>query len=544
MSTRLDRSTHRWHWRLAASFVLASLMLVAHANAPQRLIDYAASIGSHPEDARMPNVGEPRFGGVLNFAEAETIGSIDSHRTGARVATQVNVVFAEGLFAFNSVGASAPQLVASYEVSDDELTYTFTLREGVPFHNGDVLDADDVVASLQRWFGGTLGSQAQRFVSDVRAEGPLTVVLEVTEPYPFIIYQLTVPQTAGAFIYPASQIEAAGDEDIQEPYGTGPYRVTDLRDGQFIRMDRFDDYVGRDERPDGFAGGRVPYLDAIVIHAIPDSAVRAAGVDTNQFQVARVITPDLFPVYDLNPNVRTRVDSGSFTTVQFNKRQGVMTNPLIREAFNLAIDTAAVVAAAGPPEFNSLNSSLAPVGDPWHTTVGEDIYLAYDPERARALLEEAGYEGQAIRWLYDPNTPQHMTPALVARPMLEAVGFVIELMPVDAATLRTTRNEAERYEVYAQALGWRPDPAALTNLSDGNPGWWVTEEKTRILTAMRIAQDFDERYRLWEELHAHMYDYLPAIKFETYGTLDLEREEYSGFFRAWSYYNLVTTWLN
>ncbi|MBX3142250.1 MAG: hypothetical protein KF813_00730, partial [Trueperaceae bacterium] len=391
---------------------------------------------------------------------------------------------------------------------------------------------------------GTLGTQASRYISELSVVDQYTVEMVLTEPYPFIVYQLTVPQTSGAYIYPQSQIEAVGDGTIITPIATGPYYVAEVREGDSVRLVRFDDYVGRVEPPSGFAGGRVAYMDEIIIQSIPDAIVRMAGVETGQFDKAHNATNDMYPIYANRPDIRPRFALVSFATAQFNKRQGPMTDQRIRQAFNYAIDVRQVVAAAGPPEFSVANSSLAPMDDPWYTPVGEEIYLAYDPDRARALLAEAGYAGQPIRWLVDPAVASYYTSALVAVPMLEAAGFNIELLPMDAATLRTVRNDETAYEVYAQGLGWRADPAGLTNLSDSNPGWWVTEEKTRILEGLRLEQDFEKRYALWEELHAHMYDYMPAVKFESFGSLSLERSSYSGAFQSWAYVYLLNTWLN
>lgn len=529
---------------LTLIIVLAALLAVSMAGAPQSILDYAATVGAHPPDARVASVGTPRFGGTLNVAENEVIPSIDSHRSAARTTTIINAVFAEGLFAFDATGASQPQLVDTYAVSEDGLVYTFTLRGGVKFHDGTELRAADVVASLQRWFGGTLGRQAAERITAMEAVDDLTLVITQSEPNSFLIYQLTVPQTTGAYIYPATQVEANADLDIEVPIGTGPYFISDRRDGQFTAFDRFDAYVGRVEPPSGFAGGKVAYADRIVLHEIPDAAVRAAGIESGQYQAVRQATPDLYRLYENHPTVRPMVRTGSFASANFNKCQGIMTDIRLRRAFQMAIDVRRVVAAVGPAEFNVATSSFAPPGDPWDTSVGDAYYFNYDQDGARALMAEAGYAGQPIRWLVDPNVPSYYTAALVSKPMLEEVGFNIEIMPMDAATLRTMRNDPARYELYAQSLSWRPDPAALTHLSDGNPGCWVTDEKNAILDALRAETDFVVRYPLWEALTEQYYKDASGVKFESYGTLDLESKSYSGAFSAWAYYNYINTWLN
>lgn len=523
---------------------LAALFGVVTAAAPQALVDYAETVGVHPDDARIANVGTPRFGGTLSVAENELIPSIDSHRSSARTTTIVNSVFAEGLFAFDATGSSQPQLVDTFQVSEDGLVYTFTLRSGIVFHDGAELTAADVVASLQRWFGGTLGRQAAERIDALVALDALTVRATLSEPNTFFVYQLTVPQTTGAYIYPAWQVEANPDLDIEVPIGTGPYFISDRREGQFTAFDRFEDYLGRLEPPSGFAGGKVAYADRIVLHEIPDAAVRAAGIESGQFHYVRQVTPDLYRIYENHPTVRPTVLTGSFASANFNKCQGIMTDIRLRTAVSKAIDVRQVVAAVGPAEFNVATSSFAPPGDPWDTHIGDDAYFDYDPEGAKALMGEAGYTGQPIRWLVDPNVPSYYTAALVSKPMLEAVGFNVEIMPMDAATLRTMRNDPTRYELYAQALAWRPDPAALTHLSDGNPGCWVTEEKNELLNALRAETDFELRYPIWEQLSLQYYEDVAGVKFESYGYLDLASKTYSGAFSAWAYYNYINTWLN
>ncbi|MBX3143852.1 MAG: hypothetical protein KF813_08860, partial [Trueperaceae bacterium] len=100
----------------------------ALAQVPQRIIDYAAAVGAHPDDPRIPNEGTPRFGGVFTYAHNETLASLDSHKSAAATTTTQNSHFAEGLFALDANGMSQPDLVDSYTVSADGTVYTLSLR--------------------------------------------------------------------------------------------------------------------------------------------------------------------------------------------------------------------------------------------------------------------------------------------------------------------------------------------------------------------------------------------------------------------------------
>lgn len=527
--------------RTTVATVVAALALSAGA---QGLESYAERVGPPPEDSRSPNVGEPQFGGTLHVAEELTLASFDSVRVPARVDVEANLMVAEGLFAQDVTGTPVPALVESYTVSDDGLNYSFTLRSGVPFHDGQTLSAADAVASLERWLTGGLGGRAAGYINAIEQTGDLSFDVRLSSPWPFLLFTLSVPQSGALFIYPATQIEAAGEGDVGIPIGTGPYRIEEFLADQYLHLVRFDEYVGRAEPPSGFAGGKVAYLDEIFLHYVRDAGVRFAGLQANQYQVAKNVTTDLYEVLEAASNLRPRVSAGAWASIVMNKRQGLMTDSRIREAVLLALDMPPIVAAAGTPQFSQLESSLMPAGEAWYTPIGDEGYLAHDPERARELLAEAGYDGEPVRWLIDPNVESLYNGALVAVPQLEAVGFNIDLRIMDAATLRSTRTDPALWEFFSSSYANRPDPSLLTPLQSGYVGWWDEPRKNELHAALQEETDFQTRYEIWEELTAHFYNYVPMIKLQTMGTLDGEVEHYSGFWRSNSYFYFVNTWLN
>ena len=532
------RFTRGWLRTLVAALA-ATLVFTAGA---QGIESYAERVGPPPEDPRSPNVGEPRFGGTLHVAEELTLASFDSVRVPARVDIEANLLVAEGLFAQDVTGTPVPALVDTVTVSDDGLRYALTLRAGVPFHDGQILSAADAVASLERWLTGGLGGQAANFIDSVEQTGDLSFEIGLRSPWPFLLFTLSVPQSGALFIYPASAVEAAGDGDIGIPVGTGPYRIEEFLPDQFMHLVRFDEYVGREEAPSGFAGGKVAYLDEIILHYIRDAGVRFAGLQANQYHIAKNVNPDLYDVVESTPGIRPRINAGAWASIQLNKRQGLMTDPLIREAVLLALDVRPIVAAAGTPQFSTLESSLQM--EAWYTDIGDERYLAHDPERARALLEEAGYAGQPVRWLIDPNVENLYNGALVAVPQLEAAGFNVDLRVMDAATLRSTRTDPALWEFFSTSFAERPDPSLITPLQSGYVGWWDEPVKNELLEALQVETAFEARYAIWEQLTAHFYDYVPMIKLQTLASLDAETERYSGFWRSNSYFYFVNTWLH
>ena len=312
---------------------------------------------------------------------------------------------------------------------------------------------------------------------------------------------------------------------------------------QFLRLERFEEYKGRLEPPSGFAGGRVAYLDAIVHHYVPDEAVRLAGLETGQYHVAINVTLDQYPLFVNHPAVRPRLSFQTWPCANFNKLQGPMTDLRIRQAFVAAIDVHQVAAALGPPEFIQTDPGIWWPGTPWHSDAGAEVYYEYNPEKARRLLQEAGYSGQPIRWLVDPSNPQYYIPALVAKPMLEQVGFNIELVPVDSVTLVSLRGDPNRMDVFSCEYAPR-EPTLIAAFQDSHPGWWTTETKNNLLEQMRLTSDFQERYALFEQLQELMYTELPMMKFANRAHLYLESQKYSGAWFETFYYYYINTWLN
>jgi len=543
--TMRRRMSRLWQIVLGAvSLAFAVNLSVGAAQPSDALAAYAALVGVHPDDARIPNEGEPRFGGVLHVAEGKGLTSLDNIRVPNQGAEDVYLHVAEGLFALDVNSNPAPQLIESYDVNDDGTVYTFTLRTGVPFHDGSVLGAADAVASIGRWLTGPTGRQANDVVQAVDVVSELTFTITLDRPFPYLLRLLSVPQNSALYILRAEQIEAAGDGDIGIPIGTGPYRVQEWRDGQFLHYVRFDGYVGRQEPPSGFAGGKVAYLDEIILHYVLDDAVRTAGVQANQYHIAKILNPDLYTRFEADAAFRTRTEPEGFVAANLNKRQGLMADPRIREAFSLAIDVQPIAEAAGPEAFKWLDSSWMPRDTAWHTTAGEDAYLAYDPERARQLLQEAGYDGQAVRWLVNPEIDDYYVPALIARPMLEAAGFNIDLRPMDHATIRTTRADQALWEVYMAVVSPRPEPTSITFFLSDYVGWYDSEEKNRLIEAMRMETDHEARFALWEDLERHSYEHIPLIVLYHSGILHLESSNYSGSWLADNQFSYVNSWLN
>ena len=195
----------------------------------------------------------------------------------------------ESLFTYDKGFNPVPLLAESHAVTDKGLRHTITLRKGVKFHNGKEMTSADVVPSLRRWGRvASIGRSLWKYVESVDAKDPYTVVISLKQPSASLIYGLSEPHAA---VYPKESIDAAGEGQLKEFIGTGPYRFVEHKPDRHIKLARFKDYSARAEPPGGFGGKRTAWLDEILF--LPcRHAVRLAGVETGEYHHADVRQQD------------------------------------------------------------------------------------------------------------------------------------------------------------------------------------------------------------------------------------------------------------
>ncbi|MEX2540928.1 MAG: ABC transporter substrate-binding protein [Trueperaceae bacterium] len=469
-----------------------------------------------------------QHGGVATIALPGEAQTLDMHITTAEVAGSISSHWLETLVAFDSNWSPQPHLAKDIKTSEDGMNYTFVLREGVKFHDGTDLTADDVVASLRRWTEvSPRGSNVRDYITSLEAVDDHTVELSLNAPFAPLL-SLLAHHSGGAGIYPSEIIEKYGSDPIRDHIGTGPYEFVQWLPDRHVEVKRFDGYQALDTASDGYSGERVAYLDTIRFAVVPETATRIAGTQTGDYDYGWQIAPDAYAALEADTSVDTVIRKPFIWGVAFfNKRQGLMTNQKLRQAVNAALDMEELlIAAAGPEEFWNLEHNYM-VGDtPFKTEAGADQYNQADPERARQLAEEAGYDGQPIRWLVSPDYNQHYLMSLAAEQQLEAAGFNIELMAVEWGTLLDIRSQEGAWDVFVTHHGFAPDPVLVNTLSSTYPGWWDEERRSELVDRVHTATSLEERQAAWDDLLAYNYEYLPSMMLgELYG-LDIKSPDF------------------
>jgi peptide/nickel transport system substrate-binding protein len=475
---------------------------------------------------------QPRTGGVFKAAMIGEPPSLDLHWTTAVITQQITWHVYESLFTYDKNYSPTPMLADSYTVTDGGRRHTIKLRQGVKFHNGKEMTSADVVPSLKRWGKmATPGKAVFKFVEAVEAKGPYEVVIHMKEPSAALLDGLARPNNAAA-IYPKEIIDAAGEAQVKEFIGTGPYRFVEHKPDRHIKLARFKDYVARQEPPDGFGGKRTAYLDEILFIPVPDVTVRLAGVETGEYHYAQQIKQDQYDRIKTMRDVQARVIKPSaWSTAVLNHKQGLMTDKRLRQALQAALDMEAIMAAGfGHREFYRLDPGLMyPEQPQWHSKTSAELYNQKNKAKAQKLLKDAGYAGQPVRWVTTKEYEWMYKNALVAKQQLEETGFKIDLQVVDWATLVQRRNKPELWDVFSTGFTFGPEPALITSVQCNWPGWWCLEEKERALDALAKETDPKKRRVQLERVQQLFYEDVGRIKFGDYFSLEVVRKDVRNF---------------
>ncbi len=344
-----------------------------------------------------------------------------------------------------------------------------------------------------------------------------------------MLYALASPYLA---IYPKSVMDAAGDQPIKEIVGTGPFRFVEHKPDRHIRLARFKEYAARPEPADGHGGKRTAWVDEIRFLPVPDVAVRTAGIESGEYHFAQTVKPDQHDRLKANPKLDLHVvKPGAWITAAPNHKQGVMTNRKIRQAFQAVLDMDPIMTAAmGNKAFFRVDGALyQPEQGVFHSQTGVTGYNLKNKDRARALLKEAGYTGQPVRWITTKEYDYMYNSAVVAKQQMEEVGFNVDLQVVDWATLVQRRNKPELWDVFTTGITFSPDPALTSNLQCDWPGWWCHEEKERLLTELIRENDPKKRRVLIERIQGVFYEDVGRVKMGDFFTMYATTRDLKGF---------------
>ena len=488
----------------AAGFAAAGAMIPGSASASQVR---ASSLQATPE---------PRTGGRLRIAATGQPSGLDMHLFNTRSVTLMAWNMYEALFTFDADYATVPMLAEGIEISEDGLTNTITLRQGVPFHNGDEMTAADVVASFERWMPvSALGLAIQPFLESITAADDYTVEILLTSPL-VALPSMLARQSQGLSIHPASVLEAAGSEPLTvDGYiGTGPYRFVDFQADRFTLMERFEDYASLEREHSGYAGAKPAYLDELEFVPVPDEAARLAGLQSGEYHYLEEIIPDQIEVIGDDPAVTIQIlPPRSYGVVIMNTAAGLMSDVNIRKAAQAAISVEELALSSHGEGYFEPGPGIMLPQTIWDSDVSADAYDQGDPELCQQLLNDAGYDGTPIRFITTQEDLGDYNGAVVAQQQLEQGGFTVELEVFDEATMDVHLEDDNRWDMNTDSYVFRPDPVLIAAFASCTAaGKWCSDEKVATVEQLQTELDQEARFAAFEELQRLWYEQAPAIK--------------------------------
>lgn len=444
----------------------------------------------------------PEYGGTLRFLARLDADQIDPHVATDTTGIISGALVYEGLVE-NVRGEVQPLLAESWEISDDLLTYTFTLREGVVFHSGRAFEADDVVYSLNRVMDPeTLAPNSNSYssIESVEAADPLTVVITLERPHSPLLFLLSALSSS---IVDREAVESTG---LAEPPGggTGPFMYAEHNVGRNLLLTAHPDYW----HPE------LPYLDAIDFTFNPDDNARAAAIRSNSVDLLFSPAPEFIDSLKEDENIKWYGGSGSLSLhLLLNSSRAPFDDERVRQAIFYALDRQELLDVANQGQGIPLNGGYLPP-DRWGALT-EPVYGAPDLDRARELLADAGYpDGFEAELTVIGTSAFQVRQAEVEQAQLAQIGIDITINPVDAQVSREITDSGE-FDMYQSGFGLRADPderfsAAFTTGGGLNYANWSDEEFDSLIEQARVTALQEERAELYQQADRILAERGPA----------------------------------
>jgi peptide/nickel transport system substrate-binding protein len=401
-------------------------------------------------------LGTPAAAQTLRVAPHSDLKIVDPIWTTALISVNHGYMIYDTLFALDEEFAVQPQMVAHHEVSADRLTWTFTLRDGLEWHDGQPVTAADCVASLRRWGArDTMGQKLMSYVAELAAPDARTIRMTLKEPYGLVLQTLAKPGANVPFMMPKRVAETDPSQQITDFTGSGPFifKRDEWRPGEKVVYLKNPKYRPRSERASGLAGGKVAKVERVEWIWIADAQTQVNALLKGEVDIIEAPPHDLLPLLAADKAVELFVwnPAGRQYALRFNVLHKPFDNPKIRLAVAYALNQKDFLdAVIGDPKWYRECKSLFPCGAPLQSTKGWDDKFTSNFARARALLQEAGYDGTPIVLMQSSDIVSLSNLAPVAKSLMEKAGFKVDLQVMDWQTLVSRRTKKDA----PNAGGW------------------------------------------------------------------------------------------
>jgi peptide/nickel transport system substrate-binding protein len=492
----------------------------------------------------------PRQGGEMVFGLQAKVAGLDQHVSPAGSTRDVSINIYESLVTRDESLTPIPQLAQSIDISPDQKTFTFKLRQGVHFHNGKLMSSEDVLASLERYRRIGANRYILEMVDHWDTPDPGTVVLVLKDPRPTYLEMLSyfsVPMV----IVPKENASAPPQQ--LPAVGTGPYQLSEFVADSTVKLRRFDGYTPDTRYDDatGFGGYKVACLDSITERMVTESSARTAALETGEMQgVADVPTASQKRLKDNKAVQLLRLENYQLNITFPNFSAPPTDNVKVRQAIEAALNYDEIMDAATDGDYK-LNASLQYPGTPYYSDAGKEFYNQHDPAKAKRLLQEAGYKGEKVVLLTNREYAFMYNTALVMSEQLKAVGVNVELQVLDWPTaLQKSLSDSKDWNftytgwVTVAALG---GAQTLSNLAEPYnlyrpPGGKGDADFNASFREVNSAPTLEARRAAFARAQARAFEQVMIIPFGVMPQVMAVRDNVGGF-RAYYHPRFYNVWL-
>jgi peptide/nickel transport system substrate-binding protein len=444
----------------------------------------------------------------------------------AYIARNAGLLVWDMLYGIDNTLTPRRQMVEAEEVSADGLTWTFRLRSGLKFHDGEPVLAKDAVASINRWAArDQMGQMIKVIENELVASDDRTFRWVLRKPYPKMLLALGKTGTPCCFVMPARIAATDPFQQIGEYVGSGPMRFVrnEWVPGAKAVFDKFGDYVPRQEPASWLAGGRNIVVDRIEWITIPDPATAAAALQNGEVDWLELVLPDLLPVLRKNPNVVTAIDEpvGVVGALVMNHLLPPFNDVRARRAILMALSQEDYMRAYVGDD-DSLWKPIPgyfPPGTPLYTEEGGDILKGpRKVDAAKRLLADSGYRGEPVTLMAAQDIPPHKVWGDITVDLLKRLDMNVDYAAVDWGTLvaRRAQKSPPRQGGWQMAVtGYYgvefADPSSRFLRANGNenPNGWANNPQIEAeIAAWFDATTLDEEKTIVRQLNRLAVDYV------------------------------------
>ncbi|WP_027163765.1 ABC transporter substrate-binding protein [Mesorhizobium sp. WSM1293] len=442
----------------------------------------------------------------------------------ANITQEHGLAIYDTLFALDSNLIPQSQMVGKWGVSDDKKTYTFELRDGLGWHDGNPVTAADCVASIRRW--GQVDAGGQLILGrakDISKKDDRTFTIALKEPLGLLLDILASASGQFLFIMREQDANRPATEQVTANIGSGPFKFNEAlaRPGSSVTYDRNEKYVPRKEAPGAYAGGKTVKVDRVIWNNIADQQTALAALQAGEVDFFGP-PPDLFPIVESDPTLDLQVlnESGNVAFLRMNCLQKPFDNVKARQAMLHLIDQEAMLRAmyGDPKYFRSVTSMFGnetPVSNKENTDWFRE---GGNPEKAKQLLKEGGYAGEKVVILQPTDWREVSNACQLLLATLRNIGVNAELAPSDWGGLVTRRSNKGPVESGGWSIlisDWPEfamgDPISNVLLSaNGDKAWygWPKNDEYEALRARWAdVATLDERKALAREMQRSWWDF-------------------------------------